>query len=86
MRYNPFRYPFVVPILYAISNIWGQERCLVLRVVPTAPVTPTHRSKASGGAGLGVPSSRGLQAALGAIDKQWQRYTNVHLFTQYLEP
>ena len=40
----------------------------MLRAVLTAPVTPAHRSKASGGAGLGVPSrSQGLPWVVSTI-------------------
>ena len=42
-----------------------EPRCLVLRAVLTAPVTPAHRSKASGGRDWVSP--RGPKASLGSF-------------------
>ena len=48
-----------------IAIFWDQEWCLVLRAVPTAPVAPVHRSKASGGRDWVSP--RGPKASLGSF-------------------
>ena len=47
------------------SPTGDQGWCLVLRAVPTAPVTPAHRSKASGGRDWVSP--RGPKASLGSF-------------------
>jgi hypothetical protein len=39
----------LIPAGVPTPIFWDQEWCLVLRAVPTAPVTPAHRSKASWG-------------------------------------
>jgi hypothetical protein len=65
-RVNPF------PALWS-HLFWDQEWCLVLRAVPTAPTTPVHRSKASGG--WDWVSPRGPQASLGSFRRSARTLT-----------
>ena len=58
-KINPF------PAVVIVHRIYDQEWCLVLRAVPTAPVTPAHRSKAPGGRDWVFP--RGPKASLGSF-------------------
>ena len=56
----------VNPFTVVINPIfWDQGWCLVLRAVLKAPVTPAHRSKASGGRDWVPP--RGPKASLGSL-------------------